>query len=144
MFNGNIKRRYFQKINLVPVAMIFIALVLMQCNQSTGNAKKNDLSSFYEDSLVITNLISESTQAAKDDYSKGISLALEADYIANQLGENRLIILTNLHTGRLYFYKGLYEQATNYYNHALKNALVVDKKAQVARIYFYLGSIPLS
>jgi hypothetical protein len=76
MFNGNIKRRYFQKINLVPVAMIFIAFVLMQCNQSTGNAKKNDLSSFYEDSLVIANLISESTQAAKDDYSKGISLAL--------------------------------------------------------------------
>jgi tetratricopeptide (TPR) repeat protein len=95
------------------------------------------------DSIQVIQLIESAKSELGRDYIKAIQLANNAKIIAEKRSEPRLILLSTLQLGKIYFYLGQYEKATSFFTEILQIATKNKDNEWIGRGYYQLGSIRL-
>jgi len=95
--------------------LVSLGIVLNSCEQSPANKGKSSNTNHENDSIVVNDLLKQALDSAQTNYSFSIERAFEANVLAESSGNPNLRIRSSMQLGKLYFYKGLYEEATDCY-----------------------------
>lgn len=98
---------------------------------------------YENDSLMHLSLIKKSEQLLDSDPKKALQSALKANQIAKGTENASLLYSSKTQLGKVYFYKGLYENATQYYVEALAIATKENKLEWQGKSFYQLGTIRL-
>lgn len=95
------------------------------------------------DSLKVTALIEESEKLIFSNPQKALQIAYNAVQISEESQNEYLLFSSKIQIGKLFFYKGIYESATQYFIEALAIAERVKNLEWKGKVYYRLGTIRL-
>lgn len=122
--------RYFSKI--ISTFFVYIAFISSVFGQHSVN-----------DSLMHLSLFKKSEQLIDSDPKKAFQSAFEAHQMAEGIKNESLLFASKMQLGKLFFYKGLYENATQFFVEALAIAIKENKLEWQGKSYYQLGTIRL-
>lgn len=126
----SIRMRYFSKI--ISTFFVYIAFISSVFGQHSVN-----------DSLMHLSLFKKSEQLIDSDPKKAFQSAFEAHQMAEGIKNESLLFASKMQLGKLFFYKGLYENATQFFVEALAIAIKENKLEWQGKSYYQLGTIRL-
>lgn len=121
---------YFSKI--ISTFFVYIAFISSVFGQHSVN-----------DSLMHLSLFKKSEQLIDSDPKKAFQSAFEAHQMAEGIKNESLLFASKMQLGKLFFYKGLYENATQFFVEALAIAIKENKLEWQGKSYYQLGTIRL-
>ncbi len=130
---------------------IFVSLVYpIPCISNSLEETTSPLDSLYKnfesleaDSLKVRALVEMSNVLREDDFKKSLDYSLEALQLAEQLGDDRLILLSTINLAITCLQKGLYEQAVYHFSSQLEIGERLKDKEVIGKAYYNLGLIRL-
>jgi tetratricopeptide (TPR) repeat protein len=122
---------------------LFSLSSILQQRQFPSKVIESQLREEMEDSVRVVALLDLSVQFQSNDYKKSLDLAKEAYDIAIGSKNKNLIKITNLQLGKLFFYKGSYETALDFYISLLKLAENEKDFEWIGKANYQLGGVRL-
>lgn len=95
------------------------------------------------DSLMHLSLFKKAEQLIDSDPKKAFQSAFEAHQIAEAIKNESLLFASKIQLGKLFFYNGLYENATQFFVDALEIAVNENNLEWQGKSYYQLGTIRL-
>jgi len=96
-----------------------------------------------KDSVETERLLKSALDYLDSDYHAALRFSHDAYLLSSKRSATKLHQRVIQHLGRLYFYKGQYDLATQYYSELLSIAHQQENTEMIGRAYFLLGSIRL-
>lgn len=134
----------FQETNKISlIVLFFVHCILFTVQTNASIVGDHFLGNNSSDSTRIHNLLKKSDELMSSSPIDALKMATEANTLASEETDKKILLKTKMQLGKILFYKGLYENASKLYIEMYSLAQEIKNPEWMGKSLYQLGSIRL-